>query len=106
MRRLAAPRRRASSCGPREPDARELPARVRREEVAIRRAYVPARRRARAAAQDELVAHELAVVFAERAREGHEARIRPVRARRPLPRVAEDARAAARMQRARLGEIR
>src|SRR5262249_41498516 len=37
---------------------------------------------------DELVAHELAVVFAERAPERLEARIRRIRGRAPLPHVA------------------
>ena len=52
---------------------RELPARVGGEEVAVGRADVAARRGARAAAQHHLVAHELAVVLAERARERPEA---------------------------------
>ncbi len=71
----------------------ELPARVRRKEIAVRRAQVRLRRRAAAAAQHVLVAHELAVVLADRAR-------RPARkpgygrvvAARPLPHVAVDLR--------------
>ena len=48
-------------------NAAELPVRVGREEVAVARADVAGRRGARAAAQHVLVAHELAVVLAERA---------------------------------------
>src|SRR5262249_10835916 len=49
---------------PREPDPRELPARFGGKEVAVRGPYVAPGRDARAAPQDELVHHELAVVFA------------------------------------------
>ena len=51
----------------RQAHAAELPLRVGREEVAVAGADVARRRGARAAAQHELVAHELAVVFADRA---------------------------------------
>src|SRR5439155_11246507 len=80
------------SCGaavPGQANAAELPARRRWEEVAIALAQVRARRRARAAAQDELVAHELAIVLAERAGERLISRVRRVRALRPLPTFAE-----------------
>ena len=48
---------------PREPQAGELPARGRREEVAIARPRMPGRRGEAAAAQHHLADHELAVVF-------------------------------------------
>ena len=47
------------------------------------------RRGTRAAAEDHLVAHELAVVFAQRTRGGAIAGIGRVRAGGPLPDVAE-----------------
>src|SRR5689334_21201364 len=72
----------------REPDARELPARVRREEVAVGRTHVSGRRGAGFAAQDVLAAHELAVVFADRAGRGAIAGVGRVRRRRPFPHVA------------------
>src|SRR5690606_3453884 len=53
----------------------ELPARVRREEVAVAGAHVAARRGAAATAQHELAAHELGVVFAGVVLPGTEARI-------------------------------
>ena len=58
-----------------QPDAAELPARVGIEEVAVGGADVGARRGAGAAAQHDLVAHELAVVLAERAGRRREARV-------------------------------
>ena len=58
----------ASDCVARQAQAAELPARVGRKEVAVARADVARGRGARAAAQHELVAHELAVVLADRAR--------------------------------------
>src|SRR5690349_12147448 len=73
---------------PREPDPGELPPRVRGEEVAVRRADVPLRRRAGAAAQHHLPGHELAIVFAERARQRHEPPVGQIGAGRPLPHVA------------------
>ena len=68
----------------------ELPARPGVEEVAIGGANVRARRGAGAAAQHELIAHELAVVLSDRARRRLEAWIRQVSASRPLPHVAVD----------------
>ena len=65
----------ASSASPRETQPAELPLRIGREEVAVARAHVAGRRGARAAAQHELVAHELAVVFADGARQRPIARI-------------------------------
>ena len=86
----------------------------RREEVAVARADVPGRRGARAAAQHVLVAHELAVVFADqRPRQRPEAGIGRVVGRRPFPDVAEHLhrlvaarqRGRQRMERAAVGEI-
>src|SRR5207248_2507772 len=73
----------------REPNAAHLPARRRREEVAIAEARVAARRKRRGAAQHQLVAHELAVVLAERARRRTIAGIGRIGAARPLPALAE-----------------
>src|SRR3546814_6769741 len=56
-----------------ETDAGELPALVGVEEIAIGGTQMPARGGAAAAAQDELPAHELAIIFADRARRGAEA---------------------------------
>ena len=50
----------------RQANAAELPLRLGRKEIAIAGANVAGGRRARAATQHELVAHELAVVFADR----------------------------------------
>src|SRR5207237_5083597 len=72
-----------------ESDAGELPALFRLKEIAIRAANMSTRRRAGTAAQDVLVAHEFAVIFAERARCGVIAGIRRVGAARPFPYVAE-----------------
>src|SRR5215475_3149701 len=63
----------------------ELPARRRIEEIAVARARVARGRRLRAAAQDQLVDHELAVVLAQRAVRRAVARIRQIGAARPLP---------------------
>src|SRR5712671_5290763 len=68
-----------------EPYTAELPARRRIEEVAIARARMARGGGVRAAAQHHLVDHELAVVFAERAGRGAEARIGRIGAARPLP---------------------
>ncbi len=62
------------------------------EEIPVGRAHVRGRRHARAAAQHQLVRHELAVVLAERACERLVARIGRVAARGPLPHVAEELR--------------
>src|SRR3546814_3645967 len=91
--------------------AGELPARRRWKEVAVAGANVAGGRRAAAAAQHVLPAHELAVVLAQRAGQRAEAWIRGVGRRRPLPHVAEQllqARAVVfgslRVQRAGIGE--
>src|SRR5207253_6912812 len=73
----------------REAHAAELPARGGREEIAIARADVGGRRRAGSAAQDVLIRHELAVVFADRPRRRTIAGIRVVRTARPFPYVAK-----------------
>src|ERR1700691_1388719 len=70
-------------------NAGELPARRRREEVAIRGPYMGGRRGHLSPAEHHLVAHALAVVLAEGAGEGMEARIRKISADGPLPDVAE-----------------
>src|SRR3546814_1754377 len=91
---------------------RSLPARRRWKEIAVAGATVAGGRRAAAAAQHVLPAHELAVVLAQRAGQRAEAWIRGVGRRRPLPHVAEQllqARAVVfgslRVQRAGIGEI-
>ena len=53
-----------------ESDSAELPAFFRLKEISIRSANVSTRRGAGTAAQDVLIAHELAIVFAKRARLG------------------------------------
>src|SRR5207249_2533239 len=72
----------------RQPQPGELPAAVGMEEVAIGGTDVSDGGGAGAAAQHELVAHELAVVLAQRPRQRLEAGIRGVSAARPLPDVA------------------
>src|ERR1051325_12049810 len=72
-----------------ESDAGELPAFFRLKEIAIGAANVSAGRRAGTAPQDILVAHEFAVVFAERTRCCAIAGIRRVGAARPFPYIAE-----------------
>ena len=67
----------------------ELPAFFRLKEIAVGSANVRARRGAGTAAQDVLVAHEFAVVFAERAGAGAIAGVGRVGAARPFPNVAE-----------------
>src|SRR6476660_977909 len=76
-------------CVRREAYASEQPPAAGREEVAIRGADVGCRGDARTTAQHHLRAHELAVVFTDGAGRGAEARIRQIRARRPLPYVTE-----------------
>ena len=74
----------------RQPKTRELPSRSRREEVTI---GGPDMRRgcyARAAAQNHLRRHELAVVLSQRAGKGFVAWIAGVAACGPLPDIAED----------------
>ena len=72
----------------RQSNSGELPPSIRREEVAVGRADVRQGGRTAPAAQDELVAHELAVVFAQGPRHRPVARIRDVLAPGPLPDVA------------------
>src|SRR3546814_5227326 len=72
-----------------ETDAGELPALVGVEEIAVGGTQMPARGGAAAAAQDELAAHELAIIFADRARRGAEAGIGAIGAAGPFPHAAE-----------------
>src|SRR5262249_59001057 len=66
-RLMSAPDRAEKCCSQvsRKPQPHELPARIGREEVTVRASNVIARRGARPATQDVLVAHELAVVFTD-----------------------------------------
>src|SRR3954466_12279592 len=90
----------------RQPHAAELPARRGGKEIAVTRTHVRRRRGARSASKNILVHHELAVVFSDCARSRAEAGIRRVRARCPLPCVAErETRSTQRMQPAALEEI-
>ena len=73
----------------RQSDPRELPASLGGEEVPVSRTNVRSRGHARPAAEDELVAHELGVVFTKRPRCRPRAWIGGVRAGSPLPDVAE-----------------
>src|SRR5687767_6901248 len=75
--------------GPRQAQAGVHPALMGVEEMAVARAQVAARGGAAPAPQNELVAHELAVIFADRAWCGPIAGIRRVGAHRPFPQVAE-----------------
>src|SRR5690606_30975311 len=87
-------------------DAGELPAGLRRKEVAIAGADVVARGDTGAASQHVLVAHELAVVFADGPGRRRESGIGVIRAAGPFPGVAvqldRPARARALRRRARL----
>ena len=75
----------------RGPGARaELPLRVGCEEVAVTGARMAGQGGARAAAQHELVAHELAVVFAHRADRRPAAGIGGISRLRPLPDAADE----------------
>src|SRR5437763_1517443 len=74
---------------PGQAHAGELPACLRWKEISIRRAGMAARRHARSATQDELIAHELAVVFAQGPGQWCIARIGDVGAGCPLPDIAE-----------------
>ena len=69
---------------------RELPPRCRLKEVAIGRAYMIRGCDARPSAQNHLAGHKLAVVFAQRSREGLVSRIAGVGAGRPFPTVTEE----------------
>src|SRR5579884_3894381 len=74
--------------------SRELPARGRREEVAVGSAAVPARSGAARALQHELPRHELAIIFADRAFGRSEAGVGRKGALRPFPDIAEQVAAA------------
>ncbi|MNI16158.1 hypothetical protein D3C73_694830 [compost metagenome] len=71
----------------RQADAREGPALIRVEEVAIGRSRVPRRRGEGAPAQHHLIGHELAVVLGRRALGRSKAGVRAVGAGGPLPRL-------------------
>src|SRR5579862_3065878 len=62
---------------------------MRREEIAITRSYMTGRGGARAAAQHQLIAHELAVVFANQTGSRLKSRVRSVGACRPFPHVSK-----------------
>src|SRR5690606_4508542 len=74
---------------PGQPQTGELPPVMGVEEVAIAGPRMPRRRDRRAAAQHDLIGHELAVVLAGRPGRRTEARIGRERAGRPLPDLAE-----------------
>src|SRR5690606_40479041 len=69
--------------------AGELPALVGVKGVAVAGAQMAARRRAAAPAQDELPAHELSIIFADRAGGCTETRIGSIGAAGPFPHAAE-----------------
>src|SRR5512132_4513317 len=73
----------------REAHPGELPALVWIEEVAIARPHMAVRRDTRASTQDHLIAHELAVVFADGAGGRAITGIGGIRAAGPFPDVAE-----------------
>src|SRR3546814_8531370 len=75
------------------------------KEIAIAREDVPARWRARAALENELPAHELAVIFADRAFGRAEAGIGAIGAAGPFPDVAEKAGRVAKARRDRPGGV-
>src|SRR5437868_2076776 len=100
--------RNASVCGSSvfsKAHSRELPARRRREEVAVGSTAVPARGGTACALEHELPAHELAVIFADGARGGRKAGEGIERAPGPFPDVAEQAAARKRQDRARMIEL-
>src|SRR6185312_15866035 len=72
-----------------QPYSGKLPACFRREKIAVGGANVGARRSARSATQNHLSAHELSVVFTQRARSRLIAGIGEIGACRPLPYVAK-----------------
>src|SRR5205807_7752943 len=76
------------SCVTRQANPARLPACRGRKKIAIGGAHVTGRGEARAAAQHHLVAHELAVVFADGADGLPVTGVRGVGALRPLPDVA------------------
>src|SRR6267154_2122640 len=90
---------RTGSSGPREPDAGALPPGIGREKVAIGRADVTLARQARTPPKNHLVAHELAVVFAEVSVKWDETRVSVVRALGPFPNVPEELGGQARVRR-------
>src|SRR5579864_2095311 len=73
-----------------QPYPGKLPARFRRKKIAVGGANVRARRGARSATQDHLSAHELSVVFTQRAGTRLIAGISEISARGPLPDVAKE----------------
>src|SRR4051812_35365175 len=73
-----------------QPYPGKLPACFRREKIAVRGANVGARRSARSATQDHLSAHELSVVFTQRARSRLIAGVGKIGACSPLPYVAKE----------------
>ena len=77
---------------PDQPDAAELPASARWEEISVTPASVARGSRKTAASQDVLVTHELAVVLAQRTPGRGVAGVRGVARARPLPRSAIEAR--------------
>src|SRR5262245_44184591 len=74
---------------PGQADSAELPAGVRRKEVAVTPAGVAPRRNTRGATQDKLVAHELAVVLPQGAVRRAITRIARMATRGPLPDIAK-----------------
>src|SRR5207302_7824553 len=72
-----------------EPYSHELPAGVGWEEVPVGGTNMGCGRGAGTAAKHELVAHEFSVVFAHQARCRLEAWVADIRARSPLPHIAE-----------------
>src|SRR5215469_8367740 len=73
----------------REPQPGEGPTRRGRKEIPIGCPEMPGRGNGSAAAQHHLVAHELAVVFADGTPRSAKARIRDIRTSRPFPNIAE-----------------
>ena len=90
-RRTKMPRLRFNSASGifRKANTAELPARLRRKEIAIRCPDMTSRRSTRSAAQHILIAHELAVVLAECTGRRRITGIGRVRTLRPLPDLAE-----------------
>src|SRR5258708_18861322 len=72
-----------------QPDPGKLPARFRREEISIGGPDVRLRSRTRASAQHHLIAHKFSVVLSQRAFCRLVSGIGKIRARGPLPYVAE-----------------
>src|SRR5438034_5934324 len=74
-----------------KPNPRKLPARVGREEIAVRGPAMAARGRAARALEDQLAAHELAVIFADCALGRRKTGVWRKGARGPFPDVPEHA---------------